>query len=383
MKGLRRRIGAFLKPADNETGTVVVLLVLAMTAMIGFLGLTVDVGYGYLQKERLQNALDAAALAGAQSLPDRTQAMNNAIECAAQNGVTLQEADVTISADNKQITCSKVLTVPLNFAPVLGIRQWQVSGSATAAVTTQSDPAFDYVIFSASTSQSFTDTGGNWTVNGKVHINSYTTFTGGNRDFNNDYECVGDIWLTGGNNTWGNLITNGSVHKTGGNHTYTLIPGTSRLPIPQYSLQELRDRAAVYYNTSQNFTGDKLTLNGIMFVNGNVTFTGSKVEGRGSIVATGNITLTGGGFKYQTPASDLVALYAGGSVGITITGGSSKEFDGVLYAPNGSITITGGNSDFYGSLVAQSFTITGGNHTFTHDARSGEALGTRRVKLTE
>ncbi|MEW6183995.1 MAG: TadE/TadG family type IV pilus assembly protein [Bacillota bacterium] len=369
------------KLIKNEKGSVVVLFAFALAVMIGFLGLTIDVGYGYLQKTKLQNALDAAVLAGVQSLPDNTaQARNDAIAFAGNNGITLATSDVTVSSDNMTITCSKTVSVSPIFGSVLGLSSWNISGNATAAVTSTADPSFDYVIFSAGESQSFTDTGGNWTVNGKVHINGYTTFTGGNRDFNDDYECVGDITVTGGNNTWGDLITNGSFHKTGGHHSYNLVSPTSVMPIPEYDLQDFRDRAAVYYSTSQSFTGDKLTLNGIMYVNGDISFTGSKVEGRGSIVATGNINLTGGGFKYQTPTSDLVALYAGGN--INITGGSSKEFDGVLYAPNGSINMTGGNCDFYGSLVTQRFTITGGNHTFTHDSRSGEAFGTRRVKLT-
>ena len=49
----------------NREGFVIVYLALALLAMIGFLGLTIDLGHLYLVRGELQNAADASALAGA------------------------------------------------------------------------------------------------------------------------------------------------------------------------------------------------------------------------------------------------------------------------------------------------------------------------------
>ena len=41
-----------------------------MVVMLGFCALCLDVGHAYLAQRRLQASVDAAALAGAQELPD-------------------------------------------------------------------------------------------------------------------------------------------------------------------------------------------------------------------------------------------------------------------------------------------------------------------------
>lgn len=60
--------------AHDETGQAIVIAVFFMTVLLGFCALTLDAGHAYLAKRRLQAATDAAALAGAQALPDVTQA---------------------------------------------------------------------------------------------------------------------------------------------------------------------------------------------------------------------------------------------------------------------------------------------------------------------
>ncbi|WP_157842663.1 MULTISPECIES: TadE/TadG family type IV pilus assembly protein [Bacillus] len=54
----------------QEDGAVIVLVALFMTILLGCVGLVVDMGSIYLEKNRLQKMVDAAVLAGAQELPD-------------------------------------------------------------------------------------------------------------------------------------------------------------------------------------------------------------------------------------------------------------------------------------------------------------------------
>ena len=56
--------------ARRERGTVMILFVVAMVAIIGIAGLALDTGHAMLNKTRLQNTVDAAALSAAKTLDD-------------------------------------------------------------------------------------------------------------------------------------------------------------------------------------------------------------------------------------------------------------------------------------------------------------------------
>ena len=47
----------------RERGAVLILFTLAAVVLVGFLGLAIDVGMLYLQKQKVQSAADAGALA--------------------------------------------------------------------------------------------------------------------------------------------------------------------------------------------------------------------------------------------------------------------------------------------------------------------------------
>lgn len=377
------KIRRIRKLINNEKGSVAVLFAFAMVVMIGFLGLTIDVGYNYLQKSQLQNALDAAVLAGGQSLPGNpAQATNDAITLAGNNGVTLTTADITISSDNTEISCSKTISVSPIFGSILGLNQWQISGSATAAVTTQSDPVFDYMIFSADPDQELDLSGSHDTFDGAVHVNGNADVSGSDKYFNYDFECAGSMRVRGSNNHWQSIIMQDEDlldwGGAGSNSYVTLTSPTSVMPIPEYDINDLQSRASVTYSGDQHFSGPTLDIDGIVFVDGDVQISGHAVSGRGAIVATGDIKITGSGFQYQSEDS-LVALYSLGDIELST---SWARYDGVLYAPNGRIKISASHTTHCGSLIAQYFDITGSYHNFIHDSRSSEALGTRRTKLT-
>ena len=55
----------------SESGQAVVLSVVWMVVLLGMAGLVIDVGSWYRSQRNLQSDADAAALAGAQELPER------------------------------------------------------------------------------------------------------------------------------------------------------------------------------------------------------------------------------------------------------------------------------------------------------------------------
>jgi Flp pilus assembly protein TadG len=76
-----------MKRCSDQRGQVLVLTVVSLTVLIGMAALVLDVGHWYRAKRDLQAIADAAALAGAQALPESTgQATAIAIQYAKDNG---------------------------------------------------------------------------------------------------------------------------------------------------------------------------------------------------------------------------------------------------------------------------------------------------------
>ncbi len=116
---------------SQERGSVVVLVVLSLTVLLGFCAIVTDVGLLYAQKAHLQNSVDAAALAGVQELPtDRSKAEEKAIDYATRNG--LPAVTVSFEANNAIIIVQATQQAPTYFARIFGITEEQISVSAKA-----------------------------------------------------------------------------------------------------------------------------------------------------------------------------------------------------------------------------------------------------------
>ncbi len=125
----------------NNKGSVVVITVVAIPVLLGFAALAIDMSSLYLEKTRLTNAADAAALGGGQRLPkDTAQAVADAKTVAKKNGVSDSEIvkvevgtnPITGVAD-AAITVDLSRKVPLILSPVLGNLS-EVTAHAKAAV---------------------------------------------------------------------------------------------------------------------------------------------------------------------------------------------------------------------------------------------------------
>ena len=76
------------------------------TLLLGGLGLAVDTGYDFGQRRAMQNAADAAALAGASAVSlNKSTAYDDALAAAQQNGLT----------DTSRFTCNYVDNTPADF----------------------------------------------------------------------------------------------------------------------------------------------------------------------------------------------------------------------------------------------------------------------------
>ncbi|MEN1760995.1 pilus assembly protein TadG-related protein [Anoxynatronum sibiricum] len=116
----------------QEQGSVLVLFAVFLMAAFGFSALVIDLGALRLEKSRLVNAVDAAALAGARELPQTTVAEAIAKSYAAYNDVEASAVTVTFGEQSRQITVTATRDRSFVFGPVIGVSSGTVTASATA-----------------------------------------------------------------------------------------------------------------------------------------------------------------------------------------------------------------------------------------------------------
>lgn len=130
------------QPPRALRGQAVIMMAIMLPVLVGFAGLVVDVGTLYVMKARLQNTVDAAALAGAQGLPDEGDAESIACDYIAANAVSGMtgphcigpKADIDTSEPNT-ITVIANREVPVTLmAVILGAEVLPTDVSARATV---------------------------------------------------------------------------------------------------------------------------------------------------------------------------------------------------------------------------------------------------------
>lgn len=119
-----------LKYIRNGKGSVVIIVAAAMVVMLGFAAMVIDVGAWYSGRVQLSNLADAAALAGAQDLPDTVAAEGTARAYAAINPPGLAGDVIAVDAQTDHITVNATRVAPSYFARVLGINNVTITAHA-------------------------------------------------------------------------------------------------------------------------------------------------------------------------------------------------------------------------------------------------------------
>jgi Flp pilus assembly protein TadG len=146
-EGERTMFGHRRTGAPRERGQILVIFALGLVVMIGMVGLVLDGGSAFAQRRNQQNAVDLAALAGANAylntpgtIATRTAAAQAAALASASsngytdgvNGVEVDTPAVTLLQSGAAIGISITATHVNSFARVLGATEWDVSVDATA-----------------------------------------------------------------------------------------------------------------------------------------------------------------------------------------------------------------------------------------------------------
>jgi Flp pilus assembly protein TadG len=122
----------------NESGQTLPLLVLFMVSLIGVCGLVVDIGGWYLQKQQVQAAADAGALAGASQLPAGWSYAQPVSQSEyGKNGKSGDDDTVTNTTDlapNDSVTVEASRVTPGYFTRIFGFSGITLRAGAQATI---------------------------------------------------------------------------------------------------------------------------------------------------------------------------------------------------------------------------------------------------------
>jgi Flp pilus assembly protein TadG len=131
---------------SEEQGQAVVFVLLMLVAVIAVVGFVIDIGHAYQAQRSLQGAADAAALAGAQQLPDPVMAQQTAQQfgstATGKNHITDVNVTEQVStscnatipgcAPVNMVSVNEDATVPTFFSKIVGVDSFNVHVHAAA-----------------------------------------------------------------------------------------------------------------------------------------------------------------------------------------------------------------------------------------------------------
>ncbi|MCE5278746.1 MAG: pilus assembly protein TadG-related protein [Planctomycetaceae bacterium] len=407
-------------------GAVLVWTVLLIVVFLSLAALVCDWACIHLVSAQLQNAADAASLAGAQFVQkDPDQARAQAVRVARANAAAAAPVRVNSNASNDpagdvvigrfntkthQFTATltspnavKVVArrdgtspdgpLPLAFASLVGISHANVRGHAIAMMTSIAGAPAVLVLDPHAPSALSAVGNGRMTVSGgDIHVDSDSrsavTGTGNVRLDADNLNIVGEMRFTG------NSGADAPV-KTGADY---IADPLATLPAPPITADlgtiSLKNKATAtidpgYYSGGITLTANaSITLNpGIYVVDG----AGFQVSGNGSILAegvmvyikgSGILDLTGNGTVRITPPNPAVHTFQGADTyeGIaffqertsnssaSLSGNGGMSVDGALYLPGAQLTLTGNGDTLGAQLIVNTLRMTGnGEVTINYD----------------
>lgn len=380
---------------SRRRGAVAVLVATMLVVMVGFMALTVDVGYMYVAAAEMQRTADASALAGASGLMEQ-EAHSQALEYGTLNRVVNQavipsELDVEMgnwdgvaqtftplpTDDTDDVLPNAVQVrgtrthIDLFFAGVLGHDFTSVRRSATAvagAGVCAGIWGLDGVTVDGEvTTDSYDSTDGTYgpgnmrpngdmcscrdiVVNGGITIRGDAMYGEGYDfiPFGNSYEVLGMIAEQGCNEpdidinyAWAALNNDNDIipltfngrDPYQGNPGHLYVTGNDHLTLPP---------GTFYFNTA--------LLDGQAYL---------EITGPTTLYIDGNATLTGGGIvNLSQDPLDLIIYVRGPQVSLR----GSAAFYGALIAPTATVQLEG-TFDFFGTVLARILDLDG-NVTF-------------------
>jgi Flp pilus assembly protein TadG len=343
----------------DQKGSVIVMIALMVTVIIGFIGLALDIGNLCVLKTQMQNAVDAAVCAGGLKLPDQGQATTQANSFITNNNFNPSTATITFTQDTvrnpgnyPEINCSLTISVPTLFMGLFNFKTVSLTAIAEAILKSQGGAGgpFKYSLFSNLP----LTLSGHQVDKGSIHSNNQLTMSGTN-NITGSAEGAKGVTISG-INTIGSVVadTVKDITISGSNTIGSKSGGAINIPMPNYT-QQIENTAATVYNSNETLSGTN-NINGSIWVKGTVTLSGVTTNNSGAILANGDITTSG---TTTIGGANQVCLYsANGNITISGTLNTGTNGSAIIYAPNGTVTISG-TQNIHGRIIANQITISG------------------------
>ena len=359
----------------SRSGQAGLFVALNLTLLFGALGLAVDLGWAYFTKMRAQSAADAAAMAAASYAASAgpISCGANSVTCAAEapcaypnvssptddltTGCLYAAANGFVNYGEQRVLISGNTTSPSGisgnspaywvkatvsqhsptlFGPLVGISQFTINASSTAAVTYYSAGACIYVL-DPTDSGAFTAQGTTSVVAScGIFVNSNAS---GAMSAKGNASVVASQILVYGTSSIGN---NASVSPTPIDHA-----GSQPDPLASMSMPSFENECD-YTNYSTNNGSGSVTLSpgvycgGISISGGTVTFNpGLYVLNGGGMTINGNGTVTGSGvtfFNTGQYGQIIGAVTFNGNATITLSAPHSGSDGGMLFLQDRNLT---------------------------------------------
>jgi Flp pilus assembly protein TadG len=364
-------------------GQSLILVVGFLVALMGAVAASVTAGTVYFAQTRLQNAVDAAALAGAQAemLGQPITTSQPYLQNSNMPNAAIQVAALTSPPNSVQAT--GVVTVPGSFASLFGIDTFTVRARGVARYDAGS--AFDYALFQGA--QATLAISGDTTVSGDD--NTVNVYGGAHSN--------GNMALAGNSCIMGPTTVGAAGSSVSGSDkcppTFVEIPN---VPMPNWTLAQVTPQNATVLtgsactNLPTTLTGNyilycnvdesgQLTIDGNVLVEPgySVTLSGGLVISGSFTVDQGSITISGGVSQSVTGTGAALAALGGGNISIS----GNDAINGVLYAPTGSIDLSG-TQTITGAVVGEYVNLSG-NKDITYDAQDEQAVPVQQVSLIQ
>ena len=365
------------RTAGAEGGQVIVLTVLVLIVLLGMAALVVDVGYAYYTQRSLQSSTDAAALAGAQELPNAAVATTVAQRYSGVPGAKNEQANVpSVTASVETLCRPEAPCKPVNaieveqtavvstlFARVLGIDTYTVSTRAVAWQRSGGTPWAIFAYDSECGSLVLKVNGGDATVRGAMHTNGKLEIDG--EGFTADYTSAPDKCE--------HDVEEGS--DLGGGSDQPEVENTLQ-PWPRY-YDEDEFLCTVSRPKIKLEAGDE--INGTYCASESFEANGDDLKGTITVLAP-KITLNGNNHVFRPHQHDMLFFSTGTKDDELIVNGNGNDLEGVFFSPRGRIKLNGDSSSIKGLIEGFKVEVNGNGFEMIGD---GPDTGDRGIALIE
>lgn len=344
---MKRRI-KFSSFFSDESGAVMIIAAFALVAFLGVASLVTDLGLRYYQKSRLQNAMDAAALASVTYLPDKNRAREVALEYVEKNGFKTDDVIIEFPEEGI-IRVSDNYTCQTLFASVFNEDKMNIQSHAAAKyLDKKMSIDFDYLMFYGEDSMfylngDFREVAGSIFGNGNVRV--------GCNDAAVIYDVVSARSVSFANNMQQKpTVTNNAAHQKMPDWDEMIMsvsPSTEKhqFTSPQAHISPLQNYK--YKISGDGYLNDIISYSsGNMFCGGNLStgYTDVLLYVRGDLYVEKD-------FVPQCPVYVTGNLYVGGN--FTQTWSKTLSVGGNMYV--------GGNCVLQGMTTVNGWMYSGGN----------------------